>query len=254
MEWTDKAIILSVRPYGEHSAIVHMITHAHGIHASFIRGGRSRRYAGIVQPGNLVEAHWYARTSTQLGTLSVILIKPYAATYFTDKHRLMALTSACSLISLTCARGDPQPAIFHNLRIFFDRLSHPCWTLLYVLWELNLLDNLGFGLNLSRCAITGNTHGLAYVSMRTGCALSRSARNLCKDPLLPLPNFLITRNLEKTDDLSAGARVTGFFLHRYFLQHLNEDLIYQRQYLCRWFKDLKEIKAPPTNQVQTSCG
>lgn len=244
MEWTDEAIILSVRPYGEHSAIVRMMTQEHGFHASFSRAGQSRKYVGILQPGNLVEARWYARSSTQLGSLSVILLQPYAETYFTDRNRLMALTSACSMIAMTCAPGDPQPTVFHNLRTFFDRLNHPCWALFYVLWELDLLNNLGFGLNLSRCAITGNTDDLAYVSMRTGCALSRSARRLCKDPLLPLPNFLITRNLEETYDLSAGARVTGFFLHRFLLQHLNEDLIYQRQYLCRWFRCLKEIQSP----------
>jgi DNA repair protein RecO (recombination protein O) len=214
MEWTDEAIILSVRPHGETAAVVELFTRMHGRHLSLVHGGRSRLKRPILQIGNHVEATWKARLSEHLGQASVELRRPYAAASMNDATALAGLTTLCTLSRLLPER-DPHPNLYEVtlfLLSFLDDAS--VWPALYVRWELALLEELGFGLDLTECAATGANDRLIYVSPKSGRAVSESAGEDYKDKLLKLPAFL-TKSRQggvTGDDIKNGLVLTGYFL------------------------------------------
>ncbi len=215
MQWSDEAVILSARPHGETAAVVELLTRAHGRHLGLVHGGRSRRMRPVLQTGNHVDATWKARLSEHLGHLSLELRHGYAADAMDDPAALAALTSLCALARLLPER-DPHPSLFEVTLFvlgFLDDAS--VWPALVVRWELALLDELGFGLDLSRCAATGTAEDLAYVSPRTGRAVSRAAAEPYKERLLVLPQFLLAsreRGPVTRADIEAGFALTGYFL------------------------------------------
>ena len=214
MQWSDEAVILSVRPHGETAAIVEVLTREHGRHLGLVYGGRSRKARPTLQVGNHVDATWKARLTEHLGVLSVEPRRSYAAESMEDAAALCALSSMCSLARQLPER-DPHPNLYEVTLFVLGFLDDPTvWPALYVRWELALLDELGFGLDLSRCAATGGTTDLVYVSPRTGRAVSLQAGEPYKDRLLPLPAFLRgqTGNGVQTADLLAGLDLSGHFL------------------------------------------
>ncbi len=221
MNWTDEGIVLSVRPHGETAAIVELLTRGHGRHLGLVHGGRSRRLRPVLQTGNHVDVAWKGRLPEQLGAFSLELRRGFAgeAMATADPARLAALSSMATLARLLPER-DPHPAIYEvSLFVlgFLDDAS--VWPALMVRWELALLEELGFGLDLSRCAATGSNDQLRYVSPRTGRAVSMSAGEPYKDKLLVLPPFLTGRagaGASETD-VSDGFRLTGYFLERHVL-------------------------------------
>ncbi len=214
MEWRDEGIVLSVRPHGETSAIVELLTRAHGRHAGLVRGGRSRRQRPTLQTGNHVEAVWKARLAEHLGNMTVELRAAHAATAMAEPKALAALMSLCALARLLPER-DPHPSLFEVTLFVLSYLAEPeVWPALYVRWELALLEELGFGLDLERCAATGDREGLVYVSPKSGRAVSRSAGAPYAEKLLILPRFLRPghRGPVAAEDVRQGLVLTGHFL------------------------------------------
>lgn len=218
MEWSDEAVILSVRPHGETAAVVEMLTRTHGRHSGLVHGGRSRKSRPVLQMGNHVSASWKARLPEHLGHMTLELQHGYAAASMDDPAALSALTSLCALSRLLPER-DPHPNLYEITLFVLSYLDDPSvWPALYVRWELALLEELGFGLDLRTCAATGSTEDLAFVSPKSGRAVSREAGRPFEDRLLTLPAFL-TRSrptganaIVTPDDVAAGLNMTGHFL------------------------------------------
>jgi DNA repair protein RecO (recombination protein O) len=225
MDWSDEAIVLSTRPHGESGLIASLLTRAHGRHAGFIPGGVSRRARPIWQIGNVVEVEWRARLAEQLGNYSGELREPYAARALDNATELAGLAAACALIDAALPEREPHPAIFDGFRAFLGALGHAGWPAIYIRLELGLLQELGFGLDLARCAVSGVTEDLAYVSPKTGRAVSRAAAGPYKEKLIDLPAFLSTGGLPSDDDqLRKGLDLTGYFLERHVFWPHNKPL------------------------------
>ena len=225
MEWTDQGIVLSGRPHGENGLIVALLTQEHGRHAGFVPGGVSRRAGPIWQPGNLVEVNWRARLSDQLGNFSGELREAHAARALDDAAELAGLSAACAMVDAALPEREPHPAMFDGFRAFLGVLGHPGWPAIYVRLELGLLQELGFGLDLEKCALTGATDDLAYVSPKTGRAVSQAAAGPYKEKLIELPAFLSTGGLPSDDDqLRKGLDLTGYFLERHVFWPHNKPL------------------------------
>lgn len=209
MEWQDHGIVLSERRHGESGAIVSLLTVEHGRHAGLVRSTRSPRTRGIFVPGNLVLANWRARLDEHLGNFTAELLTPFAARALDDPGRLACLTAACALTDLALPEREPHPRAFIALQVLLGQLDGPA----YVRWELGLLAELGFGLDLSCCAVTGVTDDLRYVSPKTGRAVSDAAAEPWRSRLLALPRFLIDDAVAPSAaDLKLGLALTGHFL------------------------------------------
>ena len=191
MQWTDDGIIIGTRRHGETSLIVELMTPAHGRHLGLVRGGRSRRVQPTLQPGNSVTATWRARLDAHLGHYTVESTTQRAARLIEGPAGLYGIQALAALLRLLPER-DPHPKLYDGLLAILDFLDDPLIAGgLIVRFELKLLDDLGFGLDLTECAATGTNDDLAYVSPRTGRAVSRSAGEAYRDRLLPLPPFLM---------------------------------------------------------------
>lgn len=225
MDWSDEAIVLSARSHGESGLVASLLTREHGRHAGFVPGGVSRRARPVWQSGNLVEVAWRARLSEQLGNYTGELREPYAARALDDAAELSGLAAACAMVDAALPEREPHPAMFEGFRAFLGALGHPGWPAIYVRLELGLLQELGFGLDLEKCAATGITEDLAYVSPKTGRAVSRAAAGPYKEKLLILPGFLSTGGLPADDDeLHQALDLTGFFLERHVFWPHNKPL------------------------------
>jgi DNA repair protein RecO (recombination protein O) len=215
MEWSDEGVILSVRPHGESAAVLELFTRLHGRHLGLVHGGRSRKLRPVLQIGNHVDAGWKARLADNLGHFSVELRKGFAALLMEDAAALTAMTSMAALVRLLPER-DPHPNLFEVTQFVLGFLDdRAVWPALMVRWELALLDELGFGLDLASCAATGKSTDLVYVSPKSGRAVSSSAGEPYKDRLLALPPFLRACNVGSVaaEDVLAGLALTGHFLH-----------------------------------------
>lgn len=214
MEWSDEAVVLSVRPHGETAAVAELVTRAHGRYLGLVYGGRSRRLRPVLQIGNHVDVTWKARLADQLGHFTLELRRGYAASAMDDPLALAALTSICALARLLPER-DPHPALYEVTLFVLGFLEDASvWPALVVRWELALLDELGFGLDLGTCAATGGNDRLLYVSPRSGRAVSASAGEPYKDKLLRLPQFLAKSGPAPVtpQDIADGLALTGHFL------------------------------------------
>lgn len=219
MQWTDEGIILSARPHGETAAIVDLWTRGHGRHMGLVHGGRSRRLRPVLQPGNQVDATWKARLPDQLGSLTVETRRAFAAEVLDDPQALMALSSITALTSLLPER-DPHPNLYEITLFVLGFLGDATvWPALLVRWELALLDDLGFGLDLSQCAATGSNDQLIYVSPKSGRAVSASAGEPFRDKLLALPPFLTKQRSGPVtaQDVNLGFALTGYFIEKHLL-------------------------------------
>lgn len=214
MEWQDEGALLSVRPHGEASAIVEVFTRAHGRHAGVVRGGTSRRMAPVLQPGAQVQVVWRARLGEHIGSFTVEPLRARTGV-MADAGRLAALTSVCALLRLALPEREAHGALWGDTVMLLDGLEDgPGWALAYLLWEVRLLEDLGYGLDLGSCAVTGATEGLAYVSPRSGRAVSRAGAGDWAERLLPLPACLTGPVSPGPGDLAAGLALTGHFLRK----------------------------------------
>jgi DNA repair protein RecO (recombination protein O) len=211
MDWRDEGILLAMRPHGETSAIIEVLTAGHGRHAGVVRGGASRKMAATLQPGTGLTLNWRARLGEHLGTFTVEPLQSRAH-LMSDRLALAGLMSACALLCAALPEREPHPALWTATRDLFDRFGADGWTAAYLRWELRLLDDLGFGLSLQACAVTGATEGLAYVSPKTGRAVTALGAGDWTHRLLPLPPGLTGAGPLQPSDIIQGLRLTGHFL------------------------------------------
>lgn len=213
MDWQDDGILLSTRPHGESSAIVEVLTATHGRHLGVVRGGASRRMAGVLVPGAQLAIRWRARLADQLGTITAEPIRSRAAV-LEDRGRLMALNSAVSLLHILLPERDPHPGLYAQSLALFDNLAEgDGWLTRYIHWELTLLEEVGFGLDLESCALSGATDNLAFVSPKTGRAVSAEAAGDWAPRLLPLPKML-RRGANRAEDPEVALALTRAFLEK----------------------------------------
>ncbi len=213
MDWRDNGSLLSLRRHGETSVIVELFTAAHGRHLGVVRGGTSRRLAPILQPGTLLDATWRARLEDHMGSYTVEPLRSRAAALMTDRLTLAALNSLCALLSFALPEREPHPALHRRTEALLDLIgTNQAWPLAYLRWELALLDELGFGLDLSSCAVSGAVEDLAYVSPKSGRAVAAEAAGAWADRLLPLPPALLGHGEGALAEIAQGLTTTGFFL------------------------------------------
>ncbi len=233
MEWRDEGVILSVRRHGETSAIAEVLTAEHGRCLGLVRGGRSRQQRPVLQPGNVVQATWRARLEEHLGNFVLEALSLKAGAIMDEPFRLAGLMTLAGLAQLLPER-EPHGRIYEAFRIVLDAIDQDdVWPALLVRWELGLLDELGFGIDLSRCAATGQTDDLIYVSPRSGKAVSRGAGDAYRDRLLELPAFLVSSAATSTSDVLNGLKLTGFFLDRHVFEPRGLQVPEQRQWIIR---------------------
>ncbi|MBL6945241.1 MAG: DNA repair protein RecO [Rhodospirillales bacterium] len=233
MEWVDQGIVLSARRHGETSAIVTLLTRRFGRHAGLVRGGAGKRLRGILQPGNTVQARWRARLPEHLGSMMCELTHSYAATVMDDADRLAALSSACALAEAALPEREAHEAVYDGLLVLLQAIEDDTWPTVYVHWEIGLLGELGFGLDLSECAATGRNDQLAYVSPKSGRAVSLAAGEAYKNKLLPLPAFLVSsQGKGSAQDVADGLRLSGYFLERHVFTHRDQGLPAARRRLA----------------------
>ncbi len=219
MQWTDEGIVLGVKRHGEASVILELMTREHGRHLGLVRGGAGSRMRPVLQPGNSVNAVWRARLDEHLGNYAVEGMRLRAAEFFTRPHAIFGVTYLAALVRLLPER-DPHASVHAALDDILERLGDPLVAApLAVRFELQILTELGFGLDLANCASTGATAELVYVSPKSGRAVSRGAGEPWADKMLRLPAFLAeTAANSSAGDFTDGFALTGFFLARHVLE------------------------------------
>ncbi|MAG98118.1 MAG: DNA repair protein RecO [Alphaproteobacteria bacterium] len=243
MQWADDGIVLSARKHGETAAIVQLLTRDHGRHAGLVRGGVGRRMRGVLQPGNEVRAEWRARLPEHLGHYTVELTRARAAALMDDPVRLAGLAAACAVAELTLPEREPHVASHGATRALLDALEEGAeiWPYVYVRWELGLLAELGFGLDLASCAVTGSSKNLTFVSPRSGRAVSDEGAGQYRDRLLKLPGFLLGNGAggdefnDPKAEIEAGLELTGHFLEHSALRPHDQTLPAARTRLLERF-------------------
>jgi DNA repair protein RecO (recombination protein O) len=239
MEFEDEAFVLAARAHGETGAIVELLTARHGRHVAHVAGGASRRMKPFLQPGARVLAGYRARTSEQLGSAALEPVGEGPSALFDDALALSGLASAAATAAGALPEREPHPGAFLAFEALVGSLVHSeIWPAVYVRFEAGLLQDLGFELDLSRCAVTGAVDDLVYVSPRTGRAVSRGAGEAYKSRLLPLPRFLLSAQggLE-AGDVGLGLDLTGHFLAQFVFAPLNRPLPPARVWLIDRLKE-----------------
>jgi DNA repair protein RecO (recombination protein O) len=224
VRWNDEAILLSTRRHGESGLLVHMLTQAHGRHAGLVRGGQRPKARAAYQIGNRLLVTWSARLAEHLGTIQGETTHLHAATLIEAPERLAGLASAAALADATLPEREPHPRAYGGLAALLDALAaDDGWMPAYVRWEMALLAELGYGLDLGQCAATGVTSELIYVSPNSGRAVSAAAGAPYRDRLLKLPSFLGVDPYAagpSAQDVLDGLTLAGFFLaQRVFAPH-----------------------------------
>jgi DNA repair protein RecO (recombination protein O) len=225
MEWSDDAIVLAARRHGETDVILESLTREHGRHPGLVHGGASRRVKPVLLAGNTLSLVWRARLADQLGSFAIELRRERAGAILENRESLVGLNAFAAIAREVLPEREPHAPIYDAAEILLDAIassefSH--WAPLYVRWEMGVLDALGFGLDLARCAATGQTHDLCYVSPKTGRAVSAEAGEPYRGRLFELPAFLLDPRDASAGakGIDAGLRLTGYFLHeRVLLPH-----------------------------------
>jgi DNA repair protein RecO (recombination protein O) len=221
MDWTDEGIVLGVRRHGEANAILEVMTHAHGRHLGLVRGGAGSRLRPVLQPGNEVRVTWRARLDEHLGHYTVEGLRLRAAEFMVAAHAAYGITHLAALCRLLPER-DPHEEVHEALLVILDHLEHrTVAAALVARFELQMLAELGFGLDLEECAATGSSADLVYVSPKSGRAVSRVAGEPWRDRMLRLPAFLgdaWDAAEPDTEALGDAFALTGFFISRHVLE------------------------------------
>lgn len=234
MHLLTPAIIVAVRPHGEHGAIVRALTPQEGLQPGYVRGGRSRRLKPMLLPGNAVQAEYRARTEEQLAQLSVELVHSRAP-LLGEALPAAAIEWATALTAAALPEGQPYPALYEALDGLLSAVeAAPAargWATALVRYEMLVLGELGFGLDLSECAATGARAGLRYVSPKSGRAVSAEGAGVYEDRLLPLPAFIGSGGAADWEEIFDGLRLTGHFLARDLLIERQADILAARDRL-----------------------
>ncbi|MFC6758714.1 DNA repair protein RecO [Sulfitobacter porphyrae] len=221
MEWRGQGILLGVRRHGETSAIIEMFTAAQGRHLGVVRGGTSRKIAPHLQPGAQLDVAWRARLEDHIGAFTVEPLRSRAALVMSDRLALAGLNAVTAILSFCLPEREAHPGLYHRTERLLDLLGqNEIWPLAYLQWELGLLEEMGYGLDLTSCAVTGTTEKLVYVSPKSGRAVSAKGAYDWAERLLPLPDVLRGQGDAEDIEIAAAFRTTGYFLEA----HLARDL------------------------------
>lgn len=221
MEWRDQGILLSARKHGETSSIIEMFTPTQGRHVGVVRGGTSRKIAPILQPGAQLDVVWRARLQDHIGSYSVEPVRSRAAAAMGDRLALAGLNTVTALLSFCLPEREAHAALYDRTQALLDLLGQTdVWPLAYLQWEMGLLEEMGYALDLSACAVTGATEGLCHVSPKSGRAVSLKGAGDWADRLLPLPDVMRGEGAGSNAEIAQGFVTTGYFLE----QHLAQDL------------------------------
>jgi DNA repair protein RecO (recombination protein O) len=226
MEWSDYGIVMGARRLGEADVILEVVTEHHGRHLGVVRGGRSRRLRPVVQPGNVLALTWRARLDEHLGNFAVEPVTERSHALIASRAGAFGLALAAIHLRLLPER-DPHPRLYAALAALLDHLDDPArGGELMARFELLLLDELGFGLDLETCAATGTRDDLIYVSPKSGRAVGREAGEPYADKLLPLPAFLLDggSGSGSRDAVAEAFLLTGYFLERHVYDARGEGL------------------------------
>jgi len=225
MEWSDSAIVLAVRPHGETSAIVDLLTPGQGRHAGLVKGARSRSLRPILQPGNEIAVTWRARLADHLGQFQVEPDNLGAGLVMDDRTALAGLNAACALAVLALPEREQHEAVYDGFKLLLTTFEDiDVWPAIYVRWEAGLLADLGYGLDWEKCAVTGTMDDLTHISPRTGRAVCAEEAAPYAPKLLALPAFLRGKGQIEPGDIATGLALTGYFLERRVLWPIDRQL------------------------------
>jgi DNA repair protein RecO (recombination protein O) len=214
MEWRDEGVLLSMRPHGEGSAIIEVLTAEHGRHLGVVRGGASRRMAAVLQPGSQLALEWRARLDSHMGAFRAEPLRSRAAV-LGDPLGLSGLSSVCALLHHALPEREPHGGLYYQTISLLDAMvAGQDWGTAYLRWEMRLLEEIGFGLSLGSCAVTGSREDLAFVSPKTGRAVSRAGAGEWAARLLPMPACMLGQGPATTAELVQGLAITAHFLAR----------------------------------------
>lgn len=223
IEWRDEGAVLKVRKHGENSAIVEIFTTEHGKAAGVVRGGTSRKIAPLLQPGAQLDVTWKARLDSHLGSFTIEPVRSRTAQVMQDRLALAGLNAVTGILSFVLPERATYGPLYTRTIQLLDLLgNNDVWPLAYLQWEVALLADMGFALDLSACAVSGLNDDLFYVSPRTGRAVSRLAAGDWADRLLPLPHVLLGKGDADVGQIITALRTTGHFLHNHLAKSLGE--------------------------------
>ena len=215
MEWRDQGILLSTRRHGETSAIIDVFTPSHGRHSGIVRGGASKKTAPFLQPGAQLDVTWRARLESHIGTFTVEPIRSRAAAALGTRQALAGLNAVTSLVAYALPERQAHSALYAQTQALLDLLGqNEIWPLAYLRWEVTLLEELGFGLDLSACAVNGGANELSFISPRTGRAVSRGGAGEWASKLFPLPQCLLGQSPQDDAEICEALAITGHFLQK----------------------------------------
>ena len=223
IEWRDEGVLLAVRKHGENAVIIDVLTQSHGRHAGVVRGGAGRKQASVLQPGAQLDLVWKARLEEHLGSFTVEPLRSRAAQVMTNPLALAGLSSTVGLLCFSLPEREIYPKLY---TISVNLLDLMCvtdaWPLAYLQWEIQLLEMLGFGLDLSRCAVSGGIDDLTYISPKTGRAVAAHHAGEWKTRLLPLVPCMKGEGNAENNEISEGLRTTGHFLEKWLAPSLGD--------------------------------
>ncbi len=223
IEWRSEAALLSTRPFGENSVIIEVFSASHGRHAGVVRGGTSRKVAPILQPGAQLSVAWKARLDSHLGSFTVEPIRSRAAVAMRDRLALAGLNAVCSLLAMVLPEREAHAPLYDRTIALLDLLGQSdVWPLAYLRWEQALLEEMGFGLDLSACAVRGVNKELIYVSPKSGRAVSREAAGEWADRMLALPEVLAGKGDASNDEILRALGTTGYFIEHRLIKGLGD--------------------------------
>lgn len=213
IEWREEGILLAVRTHGESSAIIDVLTEGHGRHAGVVRGGASRKMTPVLQPGGQLDLTWKARLNEHLGSFVVEPLRSRAANIMGDRLALAGLSAISALLCQTLPEREPHPALYRRTLGLFDLFGNSdLWPLAYLRWEMALLEELGYGLDLSACAATGTNEDLCFISPKSGKAVSAQGAGEWASRMLDLPPVMRGEGEANGSEILRALATTGYFL------------------------------------------
>ena len=228
MQINDQGIILKKKKYRESSLLITFFSLNHGLNSGLVKGVLKKDF-GTYEIGNKVYIKSSFRLDEQLWNCRFELIKNNSVNYFNNQSKLSTLLTICSIIDLSLPKNNPQIKIYNKTINLIENLLSKDWIKKYIYWELFLLSELGYGLDLEKCVVSGKKENLIYISPKSGKAVSKTEGEKYKNKLLYLPKFLINKNVKPTkDSLKQGVLLTGFFIDK-FLKKNNKKIPFYRK-------------------------
>lgn len=223
-QWQDQGIVIHARRHGENGAVVTLLTENYGRYSGYVRGATGKTMRGALELGNVVSAKWQSRVSDGLGGYTLELNENPSAHILHDPHKLLAIQAVCALCDAALPDREAHHGLFHGTLALFDAVKNQdIWLISYIYWEISYLKELGFSLDLSKCAGGGDQFDLKYVSPKTGRAVSGDAGEPYKEKLLALASFLAPNHTAevKIDDeeIKKAFKMTNYFLEHWAFTH-----------------------------------